>query len=354
MLGQAFLAFSVFVDSDWAMFLSTAALCAALTWWKKDYSRLTPIVSVISLSFLLALALKPALGLLRPCAFGAQSGVPCPDDFSLPSVHSAVAFGLAAATIGLRTFPVYFIWGLLIGLSRIYLNVHTVSDVGAAMALALFSTAIIDVLGISEGIFTSKSAHRNFGRKILARDELSRKAVQAAIGAIVIGACLYFGSEFAVQAVAYCLAFGIVLFHLKSYRFSMPIIDTILHYLERPGAPAGFGALNFFIGILISLTLIPDLGLALSTVFILSVSDGAAAFFGISGKSTLPYNRYKTLRGSGAFFLFALPAFLIGGAPALVIAALATLIESLPLPIDDNLSIPWAGVMVFALMRAVA
>jgi undecaprenyl-diphosphatase len=350
-LEGAFGAFSLLMQPEWNFFLATMALVALLTYWKKEAGRLPAMFAVIALSFLLALALKQALGVARPCAISPNAMLACPDTFSLPSAHTTVAFGIVAASVGFQTFPIYFIWALLVALSRLFLGVHTIFDVSAGIAIAIFSAAVISSLGISDGAYSSKGLFTPLGpaHRKRASDEFARKIVQAIIGLSAAATGYFFGLEAALLLVTYCLAFGIVLFHLKSYRMPFPIIDSVLAWLERPGDPAGFGALNFFAGLLIALSLIPSPGLALSMVYILAVSDGAAAFFGSGAKKGLPHHPYKTYRGSLAFFAFALPSFFLGGLPALAAAVFATIIESLPLGLDDNLTIPWAGVIVYCL-----
>lgn len=352
LLDGAFGAFASFLQPEPNFFLATVAIFLSLAYFFKEYKRLPAIAAVIALTFLLGVALKPALAQVRPCALGGLSAVPCPGDFSLPSIHTAIAFGFVASTVGLRAFPLYFIWGVLVAVSRLHLGVHSVIDIGAGIALALFSTALIDSLGIAGGgIFSKRGllfSHSSSPRP-RANDEFTRKIVQAIIGLSVMAIYIKFGQEAAVLGVVYLLAAGLVLFHIKAYRLSVPFIDLLLFRLERPGDKAGFGALNFFVGILISITLIPSGTLALSMLFVLSVSDGAAAFFGPRFRGALPHHPNKTISGSAAFFITSLPVYFIGGAGAIFAAALATLIESLPLDIDDNITIPWAGVIVFAL-----
>jgi dolichol kinase len=137
---------------------------------------------------------------------------------------------------------------------------------------------------------------------------------------------------------------GLLAFDLKAKGKTLPLIDKALSFFERPNEPAGFGALAYFAGILACLTLF-EAPLSISILFILAISDGVSTIIGKKfGHHSLPFNKKKTFEGSLAFFASALLIVPFGGIPALVAAIFATIIESLPLPLDDNLTIPLAGI----------
>lgn len=346
---ELFRAFALFINGEWNFFFATLAIIAILSYWKRrEKSRLEHMLAIMLISFVLALALKQVLAQPRPCMLGENSLVPCPNDFGLPSLHTTVVFALVVATIGLQAFPFYFLWGVLVALSRIYLGVHSVPEVGAGIALAVFALAIVERFSLAPPILLSKG-EKNLYMAGRAPDEFSRKIVQMLLGLAVFAFGSAFGASQAVLPVLYLFCCGLLLFHMKSHNVLVPPVDGLLAWLERPRAPAGYGALTFFAGILISLCLIPQPGMALSAVFVLAVSDSAATFAGTYGTHHLPYNRKKTIEGSCAFFISALPVYFIGGPAALLMAALAAIIESLPIGLDDNLLIPWAGVLLAAL-----
>lgn len=169
-----------------------------------------------------------------------------------------------------------------------------------------------------------------------------------AIGIFFISLALLFGAQIASLAVAFCLILGLLAYDFKSKSKDIPFIDNVLSFLERPGEPAGFGALAYFAGILACLTLFEP-PLSISILFILSISDGVSTIIGKKfGNHHLPYNKKKSVEGSLAFLASALLIVPFGGIFALLAAIFATIIESLPLPIDDNLTIPLAG--VFAIL----
>lgn len=86
----------------------------------------------------------------RPCDHltGVVRRIIPPDQFSFPSGHTAAAFvmvGLMASSFPMA-YPLMLFWGILIGISRIYLGVHYPTDIVAGAALGLFS-AMIGKLG---------------------------------------------------------------------------------------------------------------------------------------------------------------------------------------------------------------
>lgn len=100
------------------------------------------VVSALVLAVAAVYLLKLAYGMERPCGMF-SSKVECPLDYSFPSGHVAVSFVFVAATLGTALFPVYFPIALLIAFSRLYLGVHTVSDVmgGIVVGLACYLVA---------------------------------------------------------------------------------------------------------------------------------------------------------------------------------------------------------------------
>jgi len=98
----------------------------------------------------------------------------------------------------------------------------------------------------------------------------------------------------------------------------------------------------FALGIVLSLILFPT-PVNYVPVTILTLGDGFATFFGKTlGRTVLPLNKGKTVEGSAFGFICAFSGALlfINPTKALISSAIGTLVELLPLPINDNLTIP--------------
>jgi dolichol kinase len=64
----------------------------------------------------------------------------------------------------------------------------------------------------------------------------------------------------------------------------------------------------------------------------------------------LPYNKRKTVAGTLAFLVAtAIPGIIILGLWGIPIAIILTLVESVDLPVDDNVALPIATVILGAL-----
>jgi phosphoserine phosphatase len=123
----------------------------------------------------------------------------------------------------------------------------------------------------------------------------------------------------------------------------VPIISAITRHAASQSELLGFAAapLYFALGILLTLIFFPTrAGGAAIAMFCLG--DSAASLFGGLISSSLPFNKGKTWEGSLACFFFAFLAgvFFVSPLLSLVGALIATMIEVLPLPINDNVLVP--------------
>jgi len=131
---------------------------------------------------------------------------------------------------------------------------------------------------------------------------------------------------------------------LRIRGINLPITSTITwktarkpELYEIATAPALFA-----LGIILSLILFPA-PINYVPIATLTLGDGFATIFGKTlGRTVLPLNKGKTLEGSAFGFIFAFSGALLFVNPtkALISSAIGILVELLPLPINDNLTIP--------------
>jgi dolichol kinase/phosphoserine phosphatase len=124
----------------------------------------------------------------------------------------------------------------------------------------------------------------------------------------------------------------------------LPVISAITRRAASQTEMYDFAAapLYFAIGILATLLLFPAPASS-AAIAIFALGDSTASIFGgLISKTPLPLNKSKTLEGSltGFFFAFLAGSFFISPTMALIGAAVAMVIEFLPLPVNDNVLIP--------------
>jgi HAD superfamily phosphoserine phosphatase-like hydrolase len=126
-------------------------------------------------------------------------------------------------------------------------------------------------------------------------------------------------------------------------RKNLPIISAITRNAALQAEMYEFAAapLYFAIGVLITLLLFPA-PVNGAAIAIFALGDSTASLFGGLMKKPLPFNKGKTLEGSlvGFFFGFLAGSFFVSPVLALIGATVAMTIESLPLPVNDNVLIP--------------
>jgi dolichol kinase/phosphoserine phosphatase len=125
---------------------------------------------------------------------------------------------------------------------------------------------------------------------------------------------------------------------------NLPVISIITRNAVSPVERYEFAAapLYFALGILLTLIIFPA-PVNGAAVAIFTLGDSTASLFGgLISKKPLPFNKGKTVEGSlaGFFFAFLAGAFFVSPVLALIGAAVAMAIESLPLPLNDNILIP--------------
>jgi len=127
-------------------------------------------------------------------------------------------------------------------------------------------------------------------------------------------------------------------------RKKVPLVSLITFSAATASERFEFATSPIFLalGITLSLLLFPTPA-SYASIAIVSLGDSAASVFGkLFGKTPLPFNKGKNLEGSLAGFAFAYlgAAYFLNPLQALIGAIAGMIVESLPLPISDNLSTP--------------
>lgn len=92
--------------------------------------------------------------------------------------------------------------------------------------------------------------------------------------------------------------------------------------------------------------------MAISVISILALGDGLATYIGTRyGRHKLPWNSSKTLEGMIGFAAGAICALFVMPAPATILVAMsATIVESLPLKVNDNIVLPVVSSLLYFFM----
>jgi len=181
------------------------------------------------------------------------------------------------------------------------------------------------------------------------RKELGRQMIHVLIGITLIVFIFMFGKTKLVALTFFTLLIGSVLINMKLIGQKIGMAEWFEKQFEREDALLpGWGSAWYVAGFLLLATVLTDTNQIAAGIFVLGISDAASTIIGKTlGKHKLPYNKNKSIEGSVAFFISALPAWFFVGEIIIPIAFLAALVESLPLKIDDNITIPLVCIAVF-------
>ena len=181
-------------------------------------------------------------------------------------------------------------------------------------------------------------------RSSLSKNEILREVIH--IGSFSIPfICMHILNSYIVSLMILLITILYITSEFLRIRgINLPVISTVTwktaikpELYEIATAPAFFA-----LGIILSLILFPT-PINYVPVAILTLGDGFATFFGKTlGRTALSLNKGKTVEGSAFGFIFAFSGALLFVNPtkALIGSAIGMLVELLPLPINDNLTIP--------------
>src|SRR5271157_1866568 len=111
-------AVGLFLDNDLAF---AALIIVILLLGESRNEKRAKVMLSFFLVFISASAIKDLMNVERPCA-----GQPfCPDDYSFPSIHAAIAFTLMIAFLDKRFYGLYLAFALFTAFTRLNIGVHT-------------------------------------------------------------------------------------------------------------------------------------------------------------------------------------------------------------------------------------
>ncbi len=175
--------------------------------------------------------------------------------------------------------------------------------------------------------------------KKMKKTEINRDIVQIVLGIVLIGIVVIFpyiaavSIIFALMLLAYTS--NNLLANLRMGRFYTRAMD-----LERKGVTYGQGATYLAASAAIVMGFVHTTNLLLFGIVVLFFADSMATIVGVSARraENLPYNRYKTIVGTLAFFaIAAVGGYLTIGLYGVLFALILAFIEGLNSSIDDNI-----------------
>ncbi len=165
--------------------------------------------------------------------------------------------------------------------------------------------------------------------------------------------CIYFLGNIIMASLILLITIFYTLSEVARVRgINIPILSLITWNAANKTELYEFAVspIHFALGIAISLLIFPA-PTRYVAITILTIGDGCAHIFGMKlGRTPLNFNKGKNLEGTIFGFLFAFLGSMIFVDPtrALIAAAVGMLVEALPLPLNDNLTMPLAsGIILF-------
>lgn len=165
------------------------------------------------------------------------------------------------------------------------------------------------------------------------------------------------GRFISIGTFAFLLSAGLLISYGYKKGVRLPIISQIVDSTEREGVIERFpgkGALSFFFGSLLALLIFGSrLDVACAAIMILGLGDSFSTLSGKRfGRHKIFYNKEKSVEGSIGGLIpafFGAMVFVSPGA-ALLGAIIGMGAESLPLKIEDNITIPLSSGLVMFLL----
>jgi phytol kinase len=190
-------------------------------------------------------------------------------------------------------------------------------------------------------------------RSLPSKQDLLREGIHGS-GFFVPIVASFISVPLAASLIAIVVGVYIVSELLRLRNKNLPIISTITRCAASGAELCEFtlSPVYFAVGILITLLLFPAPASS-AAIAAFALGDSTASLAGgLLSKKPLPFNAAKTIEGTLTGFVFATLAAMVFVAPwlALVAGAVAMTIEYLPLPVNDNLMIPFGTGLALMLL----
>jgi membrane-associated phospholipid phosphatase len=323
---------------------------------QKKYRHLVFMFICLLIAVETAYILKNIFQVPRPNMLRYEDPIFLASGFSFPSIHAAFAASLMPFQKyffkGIKKWPMFLLLFLVI-VSRVYLEVHTLSDVVAGAAIGF-------LISYSFIVFDRKyKLIEWFTSRVTDKFELRRQFAHFLIGVAIVFLLKF--NLLNYQILFFITAVGGVLV-LVARRVRVPLIHDILEYFERPRHIARFpGRGSFFLMLGAALSVfVFEKQTAMAAIMIMAVGDSVTNIVGRHfGVIKNPFNKKKNLEGTFfAIFLSTLAAFyFVPFLPAFLASVASMTIESIDLgwkrfevEIDDNVIIPLIAGAVITMM----
>ena len=117
---------------------------ALLLFAEKRPEKRIKVLSALILVAILTFGIKQIMEVDRPCVSLDVSY--CPEEYSFPSIHAAIAFTLMISFLDKKGYPWFVLFALFVCFSRLHLAVHDFRDIAGALPIALISYYAVDIL----------------------------------------------------------------------------------------------------------------------------------------------------------------------------------------------------------------
>jgi len=213
----------------------------------------------------------------------------------------------------------------------------------------LFYLIIAFSIGTALGIYY-RSGLQVFKRKHISTDkvlETKRDIVHIFLGLIVISIFFVYPLHTAIY-ITMALIFLGYLYNGIAYQSKNRLYRKLID-LERNDSIYGLGALYLGVGTSLLIGFIHNPHFLIIGFIALFFADPIATITGINIKSPkLFYNKHKSILGSFAFFAtVSILSYYFIGLYALLFGAMLAFIESLDTPVDDNIAIAVAMIIIY-------
>jgi dolichol kinase len=185
------------------------------------------------------------------------------------------------------------------------------------------------------------------GVPIVTKNNLIRELIHTS-GFLVPFLCIYLFGNLAVAGLLFtAITIYSIAELLRIFGREVPVVSRVTLWAADRSELNEFNTAPIFhaVGIALSLLIFP-VGVGYAAIAVHSLGDSSASLVGKRfGSVRIPYNRGKSVEGllSGTLFAFLGAIVFVNPVTAAVGALAGMLVESLPLPLDDNLLVPLAA-----------